>query len=54
MGRDMTPQEAMDQTIDPPPFLRTWRNLYIAVLVYLALLITALSLVGRWVNPAVD
>lgn len=26
---------------DPPPFLRTWRRVYIAVLVYLVALIAA-------------
>ena len=26
---------------EPPPFLRTWRNVYLAVLVYLVVIITA-------------
>ena len=33
-GRDEMPDE-------PPPFLGTWRRIYTAVLVYLALLIVA-------------
>ena len=32
---------------DPPPFLGTWPRVYAAVLIYLALLITALWLFGK-------
>ncbi len=32
----------MKQILDePPPFLRTWRRVYVAVLIYLAILIAA-------------
>ena len=31
-----------DHTVDePPPFLGSWRNVYIAVLIYLALIIVS-------------
>jgi len=32
---------------DPPPFLGTWRRVYVAVLIYLALIITAAYLFTR-------
>jgi hypothetical protein len=32
---------------DPPPFLHSWRNVYIAVLVYLALIILAFYIFTR-------
>jgi len=37
------------RTVDdePPPFLGTWRNIYIAVLCYLALLIAGLFIFTR-------
>ena len=54
MTANGTPGEPSHQTIDPPPFLGTWKNVYIAVLVYLALLITLLGLAGHWLNPAVE
>jgi hypothetical protein len=37
--------------IDPPPFLGTWRNVYIAVLIYLALLILAFWIFKRTFSP---
>ncbi len=38
----------MKQVADePPPFLRTWRRVYIGVLLYLALLIAAFYLFTR-------
>ena len=39
-GRDEMPDE-------PPPFLGTWRRIYTAVLVYLALLIAAFYVFTR-------
>jgi hypothetical protein len=36
---------------EPPPFLRTWKRLYTAVLVYLALLIVAFYLFTRAFAP---
>jgi len=32
---------------DPPPFLRTWKRVYTAVLIYLALIILAFYLFAR-------
>ncbi|HSM79727.1 MAG TPA: hypothetical protein VLT57_18950 [Bryobacteraceae bacterium] len=32
---------------EPPPFLRTWARVYAAVLIYLAVLITAFYLFSR-------
>jgi len=37
----------MPQRDDPPPFLRTWRRVYIAVLIYLGLVIFASYLFTR-------
>jgi hypothetical protein len=32
---------------DPPPFLRTWRRVYVAVLVYLCVLVAVFYLFTR-------
>jgi hypothetical protein len=32
---------------DPPPFLRTWKRVYAAILIYLCLLVFALYLFTR-------
>jgi len=39
--------EIRDVRDEPPPFLGTWRRVYTAVLVYLALIITACYLFTR-------
>jgi hypothetical protein len=36
-----------DTSEAPPPFLRTWRRVYTAVLIYLACIITAFYLFTR-------
>jgi hypothetical protein len=36
---------------DPPPFLKTWDRVYVAVLVYLASLIAALYLITLMFEP---
>ena len=36
---------------DPPPFLKTWPRVYIAVIIYLVLLILALYLFMRIFTP---
>jgi len=33
---------------EPPPFLRTWKRVYGAVLIYCAVLIAVLYLITRW------
>jgi len=39
--------ELRDVPDEPPPFLRTWRRVYGAVLVYLCLIIAAFYLFAR-------
>jgi len=36
---------------EPPPFLRTWKRLYTAILLYLALLIVVFYLFTRAFEP---
>ena len=45
---NLNPPHREREVIDePPPFLGTWPRLYIAVLLYLVALITALWLFGK-------
>ncbi len=39
--------EPRDVSDDPPPFLRTWRNVYVAIVIYLAALISVFYLFTR-------
>jgi len=39
--------ELHDVPDDPPPFLRTWRRMYIAILIYLAVLVSGFYLFTR-------
>jgi hypothetical protein len=39
--------EVRDVPDDPPPFLRTWRRVYAAIVIYLAVLIFGLYLFTR-------
>ena len=34
----------------PPPFLSTWRNVYVTVLVELAIVVAAFYLLTRWAS----
>lgn len=43
----MSTLERKEVADEPPPFLGTWRRVYAAVLLYLALLITAFYLFTR-------
>ena len=39
--------EHLPDEIEPPPFLKTWRSVYVMVLGYLAILLLILILVTR-------
>ena len=45
--------EAMERTVadDPPPFLGTWKRVYIAVICYLAGIITLFHIFSRVFAP---
>jgi hypothetical protein len=46
------PEHAPTRTADaPPPFLRTWRNVYVFVVIYLACLITGFYFFARAFAP---
>ena len=46
------PEHAPSRTADaPPPFLRTWKNVYIFVVIYLACLITGFYFFARAFAP---
>ncbi len=46
------PEHAPSRTADaPPPFLRTWKNVYIFVVVYLACLIVGFYFFARAFAP---
>ncbi len=46
------PEHAPSRTADaPPPFLRTWKNVYIFVVVYLACLIAGFYFFARAFAP---
>ena len=46
------PEHAPSRTTDaPPPFLRTWKNVYIFVVIYLACLITGFYFFARAFAP---
>jgi hypothetical protein len=46
-GTGELPPAPPEQDSDGPPFLGTWRRVYIAVLLYLAVLIAGLALVTQ-------
>lgn len=45
--RLMPEKQVEPETIEPPPFLQTWRNVYTAVVIYLAGLVSVLFILTR-------
>jgi hypothetical protein len=50
MDRDTTRSEPEIEKEEPPPFLGSWRRVYIAILIYLVTVISLFGLFTRSLN----